>query len=124
MSDFERMCKCLNKKHIVDCERYKYTEEEVKKYIKQSKKDRILNLKCEAREKSFVEHFSVLTSGMAFFISILALFDNLGKISKFLYIVPCIVAIIFLVYFCVKYSSIFKWRDYILTAIKEIEKEM
>lgn len=122
MSEYKKMCKSLSKKCNDKDLKYQYAEEEVKKYIEQSKRERLLNLKCEAKGNSFTEHFSILISGCAFLLSIVGLICNGNNSTRIFAIIICLIAVLAFIYFLLRYHYLYEWRTYILVAIKEIEK--
>lgn len=122
-TDFEKMCKELSKKSCGGENEYRLAKNKVEEYIKETEKDRLLNLKSQMMSTSFTETLSLFFSGMAFFLSILGVFAASSLQTKWSIMVIMLVAVIAVIIVIIKYHHVYRWREYIRNAIEQIEKE-
>lgn len=131
----ERECRnycCLGDNYL--CAKF-MVNQYISKDMGYKDKNRLLLLKSECRDGTFVESYSLLISMISMAIcAFTLLFTIVEKLSKndysaiwgygcflsFILFIYCIILIKSLV----KSKAVRKWRPYILTVIEEIEKEL
>lgn len=126
-NEFECMCKRLEKcKNGCVANKYICAERAVKDYMGDDKK-KLLQLKAQATAGDYYSYSAFVLAMAAVVVScvdnVLDIVPEMGNLWVVLIkIVMLILPALLYIFKLMKYTEVLKWRQYILTAISELEK--
>jgi len=126
-NEFECMCKCLEKcKNGCVANKYICAERAVKDYMGDDKK-KLLQLKAQATAGDYYSYSAFVLAMAAVVVScvdnVLDIVPEMGNLWVVqIKIVMLILPALLYIFKLMKYTEVLKWRQYILTAISELEK--